>query len=270
MSLHQQTKLDPFIARLLQSTYYGVRVTDADTGTPLAANKTAADMVRDFGSIEAFFNDLYTNRGVKNIIIQGRKKNGSSWKPDGDPEKIGFEPVEEPQPAPTHQAPPPAQDFQLPGLTGGLMQGLNAQMVYHHMDYPKILAENVAYKAETASLKKEIETLKHDALETKFSEAKATGNRDMLLGIGQMLAPLLQAFAASKMGGGAPEAIGLGNPPGGMSQTKQELMGAISHAPDNICEYLYAIIEGLNLSPEFVKELEALLIKHELITNDNA
>lgn len=254
------------------SQTFGVRIVNVDNGQTVCTNKTAADMN---GDVEGFFNSLYQN-GVKKIVIQGRLKNGSSWKNESEPVQISFEPIEAgtqaneaPPTLPAPQAPAFADVFS-PGLHGANSGILNAQLAQTHhriVDYDRLVRENIELKTENKEFKKEIDTLKYNALENRFDEKKAEAKNNL---IEQFLqhGPALMGAAVAFKNGAAAAPIGLGTPPmSHLSEVKQAMIETVELNEDYLSEYLYAAASGIMGNEAFTTEFIALLNKHQLLNH---
>jgi hypothetical protein len=260
-------QLNDIIERLGNDQFFAVRITDLDKGLPVCSNKMGAEMVAEKGNIENFFNSIY-QKGVRNVVIQPRRKNGSSWKDDGSSLQYSFEPQQEKvhhdEPiAPTQQA-NHAQEFTFPGLMGGNI-GLNAaQANYRVMDYERITRENAELKDKNKRLSKKVKRLEHEALQNEYSENKAKGNKDLINNLSSQLPGIMGAFAAMK-GGGSAQSFdpGLSSPFANLSENKQQLIDAITQAPENAATYLYEILMGMMHNQEFGDEIFELLKKHK-------
>lgn len=273
-------KLQPFIANLISNRggapglrTYGVRITDTDRGTLLATNKTAAEMEESSGTVDGYFNSLYES-GVKNIVIQGRRKNGSSWAQDGEPVQVGFGPAETGSQAdtapPTQPAPqaPAFTDVFSSGLKGANDGLLNAQLAQTHhriVDYDRLVRDNAELKSENREFKKEIEKLKYEALENQFSDKKAESKNDLVQQFLAQAPALMGAFATFKNGAAAPAMQGLGTPPAGLSEVKQAMIETIQINEDTMSEYLYAVATGIGENEAFASEFIELLNKYKLL-----
>ena len=264
-------ELDPIINRLANNPKFGVTITNTENQNIICRNKTGAEMVHEAGSIQAFFNNLYTT-GVQKIAIQPRSKNGSSWISSGDIVQLSFTSKDQSQAAtapvhvPTQVITQPDNVMGLMGsMNNGLMGGLQGQMIYHHLDYPKIAADNTVLKAENESLKEKVLELRTAAMEAQYSTDKSQGNKDMLNGLVAAFAPLLPMLAK---GGAAAAPAGLNAPAvdESLPHPNQLLMQAVPAMPDYLAQYLVAIYQGVNNNEAFGSELLALLQKHNLIT----
>src|SRR5690606_11253781 len=115
-------------------------------------SKTGSQMIDEYGSVEAFFNSLFDN-GHANIAIQQQRRNGSSWRDDGQPITLPLNPKSEK--ATVHEATPVATNTganQNPLF--GLMAGMNGlDMAYRFQDYPKIETERDRLRQEVDALK---------------------------------------------------------------------------------------------------------------------
>ena len=263
-------QLENIIRNLLSDQYYAVTMVNRDTGKTIVRNITGDEMESEAGSVEEYFNRLVIEYGVKSIAIQPRRKNGNNFRDYGMLMTFDLNPATEnpsqPPPVPQHQVHQaqvmPTDPFGLAGAFGGL----NAPMaLYHHMDYPKLEAKAVRLEDENTRLKDEITKLKEEALETKWSDAKASGNKEMLKGITDIVAPIAQALILSKTGGAI---HGLGMPVDTideeLSAVQQELLNLIKETPDHYNSYLSFVVVGMK-NNAFAGDLMKLLQQHNLI-----
>ena len=255
--------LETIIARLKSDPLFAIRVSNAETIKTICANVTAIQMIDKYGGVEQFFNEIVATQGNMSIVIQPRKKNGSSWKDAGAPEAFNFRAKTEPQ---VHQAipmqsptlPQPATDI------FGLMGGMQGEMIHRHFDHPRLVALADKLTMENERLKDQVTELKEAALENKFADSKAAGNKEMLLGIGQLLTPFLGMVI--KPGGGIPDqGLGAVDPTQHLSDVKRELIQAVTNTQDNLNSYLTVILQGMTANTAFGTELLTLLQTHKLI-----
>ncbi|MXN90158.1 hypothetical protein GR160_02880 [Flavobacterium sp. Sd200] len=258
-------QLTAITERLENEPTIAVSINSAANYAVLCRNKTGAQMQAEAGSVVDWFNKLLST--TPNIIVQLKRKNGSSHINLGESIKLNAAPVDQGLNAPVYA--PTHQDFQQPvQMFPGLMAGLNQlDMVYRHQDYPKVIAENTELKAENKILKTEVDKLKYEALENRFSENKANGNKEMLSGFLAM-APEIFAMLGR---GAAPVAAapGLGQPThqdDNLSDSKYNLIQVIRENQDFVSDYLFAIYNGMNTNQEFGQELMELLKKYNLTT----
>lgn len=262
-------QLDNIINRLTTDPYFAVRIVNADTLKPIAANLTGQRMIEENESIEGYFNDMVAS-GHTSFVIQPRRKNGSSFKDDGQPIRIDTKIADTAVDTPPTLLPTPAP-VHVPEIMPGLAGGLNAQMIYQHMDYPRVMSENRELTADNKRLKEKIEEMKEAALESKFSDSKAQGSKDMLNGIIEQAPAILAALGSFK--GGAAAAIqttGLAQPVAESSEVKQNLVDGIRNTSDSVASYILLTLRGALNVEGFGAELEQLLIKHKLITTNDA
>ncbi|MGQ2982117.1 hypothetical protein [Flavobacterium sp.] len=254
--------LNDIIDKLDTDQYYAVRITDADKGTYICTNKTGADMKAESNSVEEYFNALY-DKGVRNIVIQPRRRNGSSFVDGGEVFKYSFaseEPAHQPEPiAPTQQASYIPEI--LPGL-GGNYGGLNAlQAQYQMMDYARVVQENKELKEKNDRLSKKKKRLEREALENQFSESKANGQKELVT----TLLTTAPALMGALKGAGVPMPDpGLASPTPNLTHNQQLLIEAIQHNKDYIAEYLLTALNGMRDNQEFGNEFIELLDKHNL------
>jgi hypothetical protein len=255
-------QIQTIINSLNNDPFYAIRITNADTLKVIGTNLTGEDLIRDYETVEGFFNDLFSS--VQNVVIQPRRKNGSSYKDAGEPQKICTAAKETQQTAPITPTltaiPMPADSM------NGLMGGLNAmEMSYRHQHFPKLERENDKLKADNEALKEKIDKMKEEALEARFSESKAEGNKSLISGLMGALPGLISAAASLKNGSPLPTA-GLASPEvDNLSITKQNMIQAITDSSDQVTAYMLITLKGINTVPEFAEQLEKLLTENNLI-----
>ena len=257
-------QLNDIMHLLTTDQFYAINVTENQTGNCLGKNLTGAALEAKYGSVEEFFNKLFTD-GVQSIIIQPRRKNGSSWVPDPRraPQVINMRAQDEPQQI-AQQPTLPQPAVHIPEIIPGLQGGLNAQMIYNYMDYNRVITDNAELRAKCEKLKDEVDTLKFEAQKTEFSEAKAKGNKEMLNGLAETLMPLAQMLLANRTGVAIPQPAGLGQPQTGLSASKQAVVDAITASEDYVSDYLLKVFDGFSTNEAFTTELLNLLKKFNL------
>ncbi len=254
-------QIQTIIDSLNNDPFYAIRITNADTMKVIGTNLTGEEMINEHESVEGFFNDLFSS--VQNVIIQPRRKNGSSYKDAGLPQKICTATKETEQTAPIT---PTLTAIPMPVDQMGLMGGLNAmEMSYRHQHFPKLERENEKLKSDNEALKEKIDKMKEEALEARFSESKAEGNKSLISGLMGALPGLISAAASLKNGSPLP-ATGLASPEvDNLSITKQNMIQAITDSSDQVTAYMLVTLKGINTVPEFAEKLEKLLTENNLI-----
>lgn len=194
-------ELIDIINRLKNSPSILISVINKETGQPLVRSFSADRFVEKYGSVEAFFNSL-VSEGISQIIVEERRKLGNTTRSFSTPKTFILGPKEEdtppqdtPEVMPTTVSPAPLQ--QQPMGQMGLMGLSFPQMMDLHVkahDQGRLEVENKFLKEKNEKLEQEIAALKEERLADKFSEAKAKGNNEMLLGIFQQLPMLMGAF----------------------------------------------------------------------------
>lgn len=266
------------IDRLKKDESRLLSVMDAETYRPIINSWSNGRISAKYGSVEEFFNNLVAS-GIGEIIIEERKKHGSSSIPMG--EKIKFTLIKKNEPMHEDTTPSVSPQMILPatvtsaqtqiplnGLAGfglGLPQLMELHVSAH--DKTRLETENKFYKEENERLKKEVADLKEERLENKFSEAKAKGNNEMLLGILANIPSLLGAF---KSGASPVGLTGSMHPSETYSvpENKQYLFEKLSTTSHDVDNYLLAILNGIYTNQTFFVELEQILKKHQLISNE--
>lgn len=197
-------ELIDIINRLKNSPSILISVINKETGQPLVRSFSADRFVEKYGSVEAFFNSL-VSEGISQIIVEERRKLGNTTRSFSTPKTFILGPKEEdtppqatPEVMPATVAPAPLQQ---PMGQMGLMGLSFPQMMDLHVkahDQGRLEVENKFLKEKNEKLEQEIAALKEERLADKFSEAKAKGNNEMLLGIVQNLPMLMGAFKGGR------------------------------------------------------------------------
>src|SRR5690606_29025730 len=235
---------------------YAVNVTDADKFQRIHTKLSGEKMVEDYGSVEDYFNHLAKN--YNRVAVELLRKNGSTYRPHTNDGPVIFNFKEKPtqaQPQPSQEATPPSYPpapthnpgNMFPGLMGGFAGLSGIDTAYRYVDYPKVEAERNELKAKVESLKDEIARLKEEALEVKFSETKASGNKEVITTLMGSLPDILAAFAAKSA------APGLASPAPAedISEIKQVLISGIKEQSDTVSQYMWTTLIGITSNTEF-------------------
>ena len=250
-------ELIDIINRLKNSPSILISVINKETGQPLVRSFSADRFVERYGSVEAFFNSL---------VSEGRKL-GNTTRSFSTPKTFILGPKEEdtppqatPEVMPATVSPAPLQ--QQPMGQMGLMGLSFPQMMDLHVkahDQGRLEVENKFLKEKNEKLEQEIAALKEERLADKFSEAKAKGNNEMLLGIVQNLPMLMGAFK-----GGAP--TGLQGADGELPQVpegKGVIIQEFAQTSPEVDSFMLKILHLVFESKEFYEEVSKLVSKYE-------
>ena len=82
-------KLDQLIEKLNTDKISAVSVLDLNTGEFVFRNITHAQIIQDYTSAEQFFESLFA-QGHKRLNLIPRRKNGSTYKADGQGFEVNF------------------------------------------------------------------------------------------------------------------------------------------------------------------------------------
>lgn len=259
-------ELIDIINRFKSSPSVLLTVINQETGQPLVRSISAARMEGQYGSVEAFFNGLL-GQGIRQIIVEERRKLGNTTRSFSTPKSFTLGPKEEVQaqeevaaptpivaPAPM-VAPSPMQQglMGMPGL--GFPQIMDLHVRAH--DQARLETENKFLKEKNERLEQEMASLKEERLADKFSEAKAKGNNEMLLGIVQNLPALWGLFK------GAPS-TGLQGAEGEIPQLpegKTALFQALAQTSAEVDAFMLKVLHLIFEKQEFYKELSELVSK---------
>ena len=258
-------ELIDIINRFKSSPSVLLTVINKETGQPLVRSISAARMAEQHGSVEAFFNGLFS-QGIRQIIVEERRKFGNTTRSFSTPMTFTLGPKEE-EPTPqalavatatTAIAAPvaPAAPIQ-PGLMG--MPGLGfPQIMDLHVrahDQARLETENKFLKEKNERLEQEMASLKEERLVDKFSEAKAKGNNEMLLGIVQNLPMLMGLFKGNSTSGlqGAEAEVPQ------IPQGKTALFQAFAQTSEDVDAFMLKVLHLIFENQEFYKELSELV-----------
>lgn len=253
-------ELIDIINRFKSSPSVLLTVINQETGQPLVRSISAVRMADQYGSVEGFFNGLL-GQGIRQIIVEERRKLGNTTRSFSTPKSFTLGPKEEVQaqeevvaPAPM-VAPSPMQQglMGMPGL--GFPQIMDLHVRAH--DQARLETENKFLKEKNERLEQEMASLKEERLADKFSEAKAKGNNEMLLGIVQNLPALWGLFK------GAPS-TGLQGAEGEIPQLpegKTALFQAFAQTSAEVDAFMLKVLHLIFEKQEFYKELSELVSK---------
>lgn len=279
----QEKKMLEIIHKLETDQYYAVKVVNTDTNAELGNNLTGQKMISDFGSVEDFFKYLIS-RGVTRITIFPKRKNGSTYIFKGEPETFQisndnttYQPETTPVATPLQHSPVPVQqNISIPvmpsntGLNGSFGLGFTEVVGLHVAANEKgrLEAENDYLKKDNERLKAENQELKEDRLKKEYDTAKASGNKELLLGLGETLSHVIGKF----MGGPAAVPTGL-NGPAHASQEPSfsqspELSYLATQSPDFL-QFITGICHLINTSPDFYQDLTVIIQKYQPNATDN-
>ena len=254
-------ELIDIINRLKNSPSILISVINKETGQPLVRSFSADRFVERYGSVEAFFNSL-VSEGISQIIVEERRKLGNTTRSFSTPKTFILGPKEEdtPEVMPATVSPAPLQQQPLGQM--GLMGLSFPQMMDLHVkahDQGRLEVENKFLKEKNEKLEQEIAALKEERLADKFSEAKAKGNNEMLLGIVQNLPMLMGAFK-----GDAP--TGLQGADGELPQVpegKGVIIQEFAQTSPEVDSFMLKILHLVFESKEFYEEVSKLVSKYE-------
>ena len=254
-------ELIDIINRLKASPSVLISVINKETGQPLARSFSNDKFVEKYGSVEAFFNDLVA-QGVTQIIIEERRRLGNTTRSFSNPKTFVLSAKEEPVPevdTPVQMVPAPMAQVapQVPmGLQGlGFPQIMDLHVRAH--DQARLETENKFLKEKNEKLEQEIATLKEERMENKYSDAKAKGNNEMLLGIMQNLPMLMGLFK------GSPQGLQGVDDGAQLPAEKSSLFQQLAQTTPEVDSFILKVLENTYESPAFYKDLNELLKKYE-------
>lgn len=272
-----RTEFNQIIERLLRDQYFAVTVEhkdDFDMWQCIERNASAVGLEQKYGSVAAFFEKLHAS-GSNELRLSPKKQNGSdpkknriNYKPSGEPiiirmkaKTIESEPATTtPAVSPVH--PDPVIPVPVPALAAPALGGshLTGDAAYKYFDHSRLMSENQRLQAENDRLKKDNDDLKDTIRENRHSNEKAKNNNELIATLAPLLAPVLQKAVSP-----ADMVPGLGQPDPSLSPIKAQFVEAIKRTDDNFVHDIALVAKGMNDSPEFDDEINALLKKYNLI-----
>ncbi|MFV8347269.1 hypothetical protein [Flavobacterium sp. ZB4P13] len=255
-------ELDGLIDKLNSDQYAAVSVLDLDTNSFLFRNKTHAEIIEQYGTAEEFFESLFA-KGHKRLNLNLKRKNGSTYKADGQGFTVNFSKENQEPQAVASQEPRTTQPAQVPDVFAnsfglGTLDVMN--LFVSKNDATRLLAENTVLLSDNKLLKETNERLKEDALATKYSSDKGKGTQEMLMGAIQQLPTLISFVKGTPM----PTAGLMAAVEAYSSPVKQSFADALQNIDDTVVNVLGSINNGLNSNVEFSNELATLLKKYQL------
>lgn len=249
-------ELDNLIEKLNTDKYSAVSVFDLKADRWIFRNKSHQEIKNDFESAEDFFEDIFA-KGHRNLNLTLKRKNGSTYKIDGEPFDVNFSTQNKPQAVEVQQAKPVQTHDVFSNSFGlGTLDVMNLMVAKN--DASRLHTENEFLKSENKEIKKKYEDIREEQLASKYDVNKSKGTQEMLMGAIQQL-PTLISFVK-----GVP-AVGLSAPVETFeSEVKQHFAMTLQHLDDTVVGVLNSINKGLNNNNEFSEELAQLLKKHHL------
>lgn len=255
-------ELENLMEKLNTDQFSAVSVLDLDSSKFVFRNKTHAEIIEEYATAEDFFETLFA-QGHKRLNLTLKRKNGSTYKVDGQSFEVNFSKQNLETQAVAKQEPRVSQPAQMPDIFSnsfglGTLDVMNLMVAKN--DASRLFTENEVLKSENKEQKKLIEELKEERLATKYSTDKSKGTQEMLMGAIQHL-PTLISFAKGTpmpMTGLAAAVEDYSSP------IKQSFAEALQNIDDTVVTVLGSINNGLNSNVEFSNELAQLLKKHQL------
>lgn len=255
-------ELDELIEKLNTDQFSAVSVFDLDTNSFLFRIKTHAEIVKEFGTADAFFESLYS-KGYKRLNLNLKRKNGSVYKLHGKAFEVKFSPADQVEPQPMQIQTQELQTKKTEDIFSnsfglGTLDVMN--LLVSKNDATRLLAENSVLTTDNKLLKETNEKLKEEAMATKYSDNKSKGNQEMLMGAIQNLPALISFAKGTPMPlAGLAAAVETYSSP-----VKQSFAEALQSIDDNVVTVLDSINHGLNSNVAFSGELADLLKKYKL------
>lgn len=267
----KQLQFENTIARLAADQYNAVSVVNMATLKPIVTNKLGYQIIEQYGSVEAFFNEIITPE-ISKVKILDRRKSGTAFVPAGEPYDFSIEIESEQilqhetkQAAPqVHQTVVPMpQNSGLNGMYGGLgiveMENIN-----RIIEFPKLEAKYNKLEAKAEMLEKEnvkLERTIHELNTTgSHAVAKSEANNELM----KIIAPLGQPLLERLLIPAAPAAPIIPGLSGAISPTLQNAIQILSESSEAEVQMVSKIMIGFD-NEDFSNELLELMKKRQIL-----
>jgi hypothetical protein len=251
-------ELENLMKKLNSDVYSALSVFDKSANRFLFRNKSHSEIIQEFGTAEDFFEDLFA-KGHRNLTLTLKRKNGSTYKIDGQSFDVNFSASNEPQTLPVQQTQPQPQQKQdvFSNSFGlGTLDVMNLMVAKN--DASRLFTENEVLKGENKELKSKYETIREEQLLSKYNADKESGLWGAIQGVITNAPALISTFKTGA-------SVGLAAPVETFaSETKQHFATTLQHIDDSVVNVLDSINNGLNSNQEFSSELAELLKKYQL------
>ena len=257
--------LNQLIDSLNQDPLSGVSIFDNDLSKFVVRTIKSPEIIAQFGSSEAFFENLYAN-GHKNLRIAVKRKNGATYKTIAEFESTFAAPQTEVQPQPmavnaqvVPQIQQPVQQKNDEGMFGlGALDIMN--LVSDSRDAKRLQTENESLKRENETVKKDNDRIKEEQMLAKYTREGKEANQQMLVGAIQAMPMLIQMVK----GGGNTEGLNAPAAPAYNTNTKTQFASQLNDTPDGTVQALANIAAAIPTNKDFAVELSNLLKKHNI------
>lgn len=260
-------QLESLIHKLNTDVYASVTVYDRETEAYLHRNMIHAKIIDEYESAEEFFEKLYAD-GHKKLTLYPKRKNGNSFKNDGDSFEVNFGKQDEKMEKSGSNKPVKKKKKKKNNSFGlGAAEIFDLKLGAYEKE--RFARENDILTAKCERLESENSALKEEKLERKYKIEKNEALNATIQG-GLKSLPLIM----KGLGMNVPDAaLGLqGNvtelEDENLSQVKKDFIEIVKATDDDMVTLMQVIFNKINQNVEkneFAIDLQELLQKHNMI-----
>lgn len=260
-------QLESLMHKLNTDVYASVTVYDRDTEAYIHRNMLQQKIIDDYGTAEEFFEQLYAS-GHKKLTLFPKRKNGNSFKLDGDSFDVNFG-KQETKMEKSEQKPAKKKKKKKKNDSFGLGASEIFDLKLSAYEKDRFSRENEVLTAKCERLETENRALVEEKLQKRFTVEKNEAlNATILGGIKQI--PLIM----KGLGMNVPDAaIGLNAQVGefedeSLSPVKKGFIEIIKVTDEDMVTLMQVIYNKINQNVEtnhFAIDLQELLQKHQMI-----
>jgi hypothetical protein len=261
-------QLQSLMNKLNTDVYASVTVYDRDTQVYIHRNMTQAKIIDDYGSSEEFFEQLYAS-GHKRLTLFPKRKNGNSFKVDGESFDVNFGKQTNEKMEKSEQKPAKKKKKKKKNDSFGLGASEIFDLKLSAYEKDRFSRENEILTAKCDRLETENRALVEEKLQKKFTVEKNEAlNATILGGIKQI------PFIMKGLGMNVPDAaLGLQAnvtefEDENLSGVKKGFIQVIKATDDDMVTLMQVIYNKINQNVEtnqFAIDLQELLQKHQMI-----
>jgi hypothetical protein len=261
-------QLESLMNKLNTDVYASVSVYDRDTEAYIHRNMLQEKIIDDYGSAEEFFEQLYAS-GHKKLTLYPKRKNGNSFKVDGDSFDVTFgkQDTEKMEKSDSKTAKKKKKKKKNNSFGLGAAEIFDLKLGAYEKD--RFCRENEILTAKCEKLETENRALVEEKLQRKFTVEKNEAlNATILGGIKQL------PFIMKGLGMNVPDAaLGLQAnvtelEEETLSPVKKGFIDIIKATDDDMVTLMQVIYNKINQNVEtneFAIDLQELLQKHNMI-----
>lgn len=262
-------QLKSLMQKLNTDVYASVTVYDRDTEAYIYRNMLNKTIIDEYESAENFFEELYSSGHTK-LTLYPKRKNGNSFKNDGDSFDVTFGKQDEKMEKQTTKKKKKKKKKDSFGLGAfGLGAGEIIDLKMEARDKERFARENEILTAKCDKLEAENKALQEEKLERKYKVEKNEALNATIQG-GLKSLPLIM----KGLGYNVPDnAIGLQANPidyenENLSPVKKGFIDIVKATDDDMVALMQVIYNKINENVEtneFANDLQELLQKHNMI-----